>query len=74
MESPIRHPSTVLQYITHRHATEKQAMDKAMGYVEKLIANHLIASPKAVVIESSAEATFMEGRGHSAIVRVRISQ
>lgn len=49
-------------------------MDKAMGYVEKLIANHLIASPKAVVIESSAEATFMEGRGHSAIVRVRISQ
>jgi hypothetical protein len=73
MEHSIRHPSAVLQFITHRHATEQTAMDKATAHVDAMVANYKLTSPKAMIIESSASTTFIEDRGYSAIVRVRVS-
>jgi hypothetical protein len=69
----LRHPSAVLQFITHRHDTEQQAMDKATAHVDGMVRNYKLTSPKATITESSSSTTFISGSGYSAIVRVRVS-
>lgn len=63
---------TVYSVTTRRHATEQQAVDKAMSAVNEKVAEYKLASPNTDILDISTKSSFVPSSGYTAIVSVTV--
>lgn len=63
---------TVYSVATRRHASEQQAVDKAMSAINEKVAAYKVISPNTDILDISAKSSFLPSSGYTAIVSVTV--